>query len=179
MRIISGSHRGRQLRPPKGLPVRPTTDLAKESLFNILTNRVDLEELSVLDLFAGTGNISFEFASRGAQSIVAVELNSRCTDYIQQAAREIGFGNLFVVKANVFNYLKSVKRKFDLIFADPPYDMKESSVLPALVFGNELLNPEGWLIVEHDSGMNFKDESNFVEERQYGKVHFSFFRQPA
>ena len=176
MRIISGAYRGRQLHPPKGLPVRPTTDLAKESLFNILVNRVDYEESAMLDLFAGTGSISLEFASRGARDVVSVELNHKCTEFIQKTLREYHIENVFVVKANVFNYLNSVKRKFDVIFADPPYEMKESAQLPGLVFDNGLLNEDGWFILEHDSSSSFKNHPHFAEERQYGKVHFTFFR---
>lgn len=175
MRIISGSHRGRQLHPPKGLPVRPTTDLAKESLFNILNNQVDFTESSVLDLFAGTGSITMEFASRGAKDVVAVELNHRCTEYISKAIVEIKLSNVYVIKANVFNYLKSVKRKFDIIFADPPYDMKEVLLIPDLVIKNGLLNDEGMMIIEHDSSVNFSKHPCFHEERNYGKVHFTFF----
>ena len=175
MRIISGSHRGKQLRPPKGLPVRPTTDLAKESLFNILINRIDFEDCSVLDLFAGTGNISLEFASRGARDVVSVELNFKCAEFISKTAREMNFENVFVVKANTFNYLKSVKRSFDLIFADPPYEMKEVNQLPGLVFDHNLLNEDGWFVLEHDTSVSFKNHPCFVEERQYGKVHFTFF----
>jgi 16S rRNA (guanine966-N2)-methyltransferase len=156
--------------------VRPTTDLAKESLFNILMNKVDFENISVLDLFAGIGNISLEFASRGASNVVSVEMNFRCYEFIRKSAHELQFDNLFVVKANVFNYLKSVKRQFDVIFADPPYDLKEVILIPGLVFDHQLLNPGGWLIIEHDSGHQFMDHPMFVEERRYGKVHFTFFR---
>lgn len=158
--------------------MRPTTDMAKESLFNILTFRVDFSESSVLDLFAGTGNISMEFASRGARDVVAVELNNRCTDYISKASQEIGLKNIYVIKANVFNYIKSVRRKFDIIFADPPYGLPEGNTIPEMIFSHELLNEEGLLIMEHDSSLNFSDHRYFQEEREYGKVHFSFFTLP-
>jgi 16S rRNA (guanine966-N2)-methyltransferase len=167
LRIISGKYRGRLIRPPRGLPVRPTTDLAKESLFNILNNRIDFEGLIVLDLFSGTGNIALEFASRDAAHVVAVESNYRCAEFIQK-------------KANVFSYLKSVRRTFDVVFADPPYDLKDAENVPGLVLENGLLAEEGWLVMEHDAEVSFRNHANFVEERQYGKVHFSFFqRQPA
>jgi 16S rRNA (guanine(966)-N(2))-methyltransferase RsmD len=175
VRIIGGTFRGRILHPPKGLPIRPTTDLGKESLFNILNNRIDFEGLAVLDLFAGTGNISLEFASRGASEIISVDNNSKCIEYIRKTSHEMSFNGLFTVKANVFTFLKSVSRKFDIIFADPPYDMKESIQLPELIFENSLLQPDGWLIIEHDVFKEFKSHPNFVEERRYGKVHFSFF----
>ncbi|HPT14194.1 MAG TPA: 16S rRNA (guanine(966)-N(2))-methyltransferase RsmD [Bacteroidales bacterium] len=179
MRIIAGTHRGRILHPPKGLPVRPTTDLAKESLFNILNNRIDFEELTVLDLFAGTGNISLEFASRGASEVIAVDLNAKCIDYIRKTSQELAFSKLYTVKASAFTFLKSLSRKFDVIFADPPYDMKESLLLPELVFEYSLLAPEGWLIIEHDVFKEYKNHPHFVEERRYGKVHFSFFSAEA
>lgn len=175
MRIIAGTNKGRILHPPKGLPIRPTTDLGKESLFNILNNRIDFENLTVLDLFAGTGNISLEFASRGAAEVVAVDINSKCIDYIRKASHELSLDKVFTVKTNAFSFLKSVSRKFDVIFADPPYDMKETSEIPGLVFGNSLLAPDGWLILEHDVFKNFKDMPHFAEVRRYGKVHFSFF----
>lgn len=178
MRIIAGSHRGRPLHPPKGLTLRPTTDLAKESLFNILNNRIDFEGLSVLDLFAGTGSISFEFASRGAADVVSVEMNRVCIDYISRTARELNFTGLYPVRTNVFSYLKSVRRKFDLVFADPPYEMKETAQLPALIASLQLLNNDGLFILEHDKSLNFSEQPGFTEERKYGKVHFSFFRRP-
>lgn len=176
MRIISGDHRGRHIHPPAGLPVRPTTDLAKESLFNILNNRIDFEEISVLDLFAGTGNISFEFASRGAKQILAVDINNRCVDFIRKTAEELKFDNLFILKGNAFGILGSTQRKFDIIFADPPYEMKEVALIPDLVFKHDLLEPEGWLIIEHHIYITFEGHPNLTEERKYGKVHFSFFQ---
>lgn len=177
MRIIAGSHRGRVLRPPKGLDLRPTTDLAKESLFNILNNHFDFEQLRVLDLFAGTGNISLEFASRGAASVTAVEKNPRCTAYILQTASSLGFDNMRVLRTDVFQLLKKETGPFDLIFADPPYAMNGRENLPALVLEGSLLAPQGWFVMEHDSFVGFKSHPLFVSERVYGKVHFSIFNR--
>jgi len=175
MRIISGSHRGRVLRPPIGLPVRPTTDLAKESLFNILNNYLDFEESKVLDLFAGTGNISLEFASRGAAMVLSIELNPRCTDFISKMATDLNFKSVSVIRANVFTFLARSAGTYDVIFADPPYDMEGREKLPGLVFDNNWLDKEGFFILEHDKSINFKDHPFFAEERRYGKVHFTFF----
>ncbi len=177
MRIISGNHRGRVLRPPEGLPVRPTTDMAKESLFNILNNYVDFSEITVLDLFAGTGNISMEFAARDASKVVSVELNSRCTDYISKMATELKFANLFVIKANVFTFLARQAGSYDVIFADPPYDLAEREKIPELIFANNWLSDEGIFVMEHDKHLGFKTHPHFTEERQYGKIHFTFFRK--
>ncbi|MHC1706174.1 MAG: 16S rRNA (guanine(966)-N(2))-methyltransferase RsmD [Bacteroidales bacterium] len=176
MRIISGSHRGRRLFPPSGLPVRPTTDLAKESLFNILWNYVDLEDLRVLDLFAGTGNITYEFASRGCYEIVAVELNKRCTDYIKNTSLALEFRNIRVIRADVFQFLKHRALPFHIIFADPPYDLKDSVNLPDLIFAGKWLEKDGFLIIEHPREINYTGHPNFMENRKYGKVNFSFFR---
>jgi 16S rRNA (guanine(966)-N(2))-methyltransferase RsmD len=176
MRIISGSHKGRILRP-QGLPVRPTTDMAKESLFNILNNYIDFGEVKVLDLFAGTGNISMEFASRGANSVLSVDVNVRCTDYISKMTSEFKFTNLNVVRANVFAFLARPAGSYDVIFADPPYDLPEREKVAELVFANKWLADEGWFIMEHDKSLNFKDHPFFSEERRYGKIHFTFFRR--
>jgi 16S rRNA (guanine(966)-N(2))-methyltransferase RsmD len=178
MRIIAGTHQRRIIKPPSNLPVRPTTDLAKEALFNILNNRLDFEGLKVIDLFAGTGNISFEFASRGAAEVIAVESNFKCVDFINKTIVKQDFENLKVVKADVFRFLSYCRQGFDLIFADPPYDLKETANLPGLVFEKELLSNMGWLIIEHPAAINFKNFHSFVEERNYGRVHFSFFQQP-
>ncbi len=176
MRIVSGSHRSRRITPPNGLPVRPTTDLAKERLFNIQNNRVDFEEISVLDLFAGTGNISYEFASRGAREIMAVELNPKCAAFIEKTAEVLAFKIMSVVRTNVFTFLPVMKRQFDLIFADPPFESEDIDKLPDLIFGNKLLAEDGWLVIEHPRNVKFQNHPNFTEHRQYGKVNFSFFR---
>ncbi|MEI6747759.1 MAG: RsmD family RNA methyltransferase [Bacteroidales bacterium] len=176
MRIICGSHRSRRIIPPNGLPVRPTTDLAKESLFNILNNRIDFDEISVLDLFSGTGNISYEFASRGATEIMAVELNPKCAAFIEKSAEALGFKIMSIIQTNVFTFLPVIKRKFDLIFADPPFESEDISKLPDLIFTHNLLAPDGWVVIEHPRNVKFQAHPNFTEHRQYGKVNFSFFR---
>ena len=176
MRIIGGTHRGRVIHPPKGLEVRPTTDLAKESLFNILNNRIDFEDIAVLDLFAGTGNISLEFASRGALKVISVEKNHKNAAFIAKAAADFQLLNVQVRKADAYRFLGEYKLKFDVIFADPPYEMKETNTIPDKIFSLSLLNDEGWLIVEHDKTLNFTTHPRFTDERKYGKVHFSFFQ---
>lgn len=177
MRIISGSHKGRILRPPEGLPVRPTTDMAKESLFNILNNYVDFEDIKVLDLFAGTGNISLEFASRNAISVLSVDLNVRCTDYIARMATEFKFQNLTAIRANVFAFLARPFGNYDVIFADPPYNLDNREKVPALIFENNWLADDGWLVMEHDKRLSFTSHPYFNQERRYGKIHFTFFQK--
>jgi 16S rRNA (guanine(966)-N(2))-methyltransferase RsmD len=179
MRIISGSHRGRILRPPQGLPIRPTTDMAKESLFNILNNHIDFEEVKVLDLFAGTGNISLEFASRGAPMVLSIDLNARCIDFISQMATDMGFKSMSAIRTNVFTFLARSGGSYDVIFADPPYDMEEREKIPALIFENQWLANDGWFVMEHDKELNFKENPYFADERRYGKVHFTFFNKTA
>jgi len=176
MRIISGSHKGRILRP-QGLPVRPTTDMAKESLFNILNNYIDFEEVKVLDLFAGTGNISLEFVSRGASLVMSVELNGRCVDFISKMATDFKFKNLTTIRANVLTYLARPAGSYDVIFADPPYDLENREQIPQLVFENKWLTDDGWFVMEHDKYISFKNHPCFSEERRYGKIHFTFFRK--
>jgi 16S rRNA (guanine966-N2)-methyltransferase len=175
MRIISGTHKGRPIYPPGNLPVRPTTDFAKESLFNILNNRIDFEELTVLDLFAGTGSISFEFASRGASLITAVDNNFHCTEFIRTTSAAMKFQQIKAVKANVFSFLGFCKLQYDLIFADPPYDMTDITSIPDLVMDKKLLKQDGILIVEHSRDFSFTKHPSFKEHRNYGKVNFSFF----
>jgi 16S rRNA (guanine966-N2)-methyltransferase len=175
MRIISGTHKGRPIHTPGNLPVRPTTDFAKESLFNILNNRIEIEGLAVLDLFAGTGSISYEFASRGASMITSVDMNFHCTDFIKKTAAVMGFANLKAVKANVFSFLGFYKLRYDLIFADPPYEMQDTILIPDLVMDKKLLNEDGILIIEHSREIDFSKHPAFKEHRNYGKVNFSFF----
>ncbi len=176
MRIIGGSHRGRRINAPASLPVRPTTDLAKEALFNILHNHIDFEGIEVLDLFAGIGSISYEFASRDAAAVYSVELNARCASFIGETARKLNLKNLFVIRANVFSFLRRGSRKYDVIFADPPYDLEGIASIPGLVFNNDLLKGDGWLIIEHSRATVFEGHPMLVQQRKYGKVNFSFFR---
>lgn len=176
MRIVGGSHRGRIITPPANLRARPTTDFAKENLFNVLGNLVDFETMDVLDLFAGTGSISYEFASRGAESVTAVEINAVHCDFIRRTAEKFGFGNIHVVKANVFLYLKSCRRKFGIVFSDAPYDLKGSEEVVELVLGNDILSEDGILVFEHSQNMDFTKHPRFFQARNYGSVRFSLFR---
>ena len=177
MRIISGKYRGRTINPPKNLRARPTTDFAKENLFNVLANMVDFEECDILDLFAGTGSISYEFASRGARSVTSVEINPVHFNFIRSTVRELEFDNVYVVKANVFLYLKSVAKQFDLIFSDAPYDLEGSVQVIDAVFEKDLLREDGILVFEHSAKQDFSSHPNFYQLRSYGSVQFSFFKK--
>ncbi len=176
MRIISGKYKGKRLLAPKKLPVRPTTDMAKEALFNILGNRYYFEEIKVLDLFAGTGNISFEFASRSCENITAVDANVGCVKYINRISNELQF-NIKTLKMDAFHFLNRNTERFDIIFADPPYDFdfNEFKRLPELVFEKNQLLEEGILAVEHSPQTDLSEIPNFKEARKYGSSVFSFF----
>lgn len=175
MRIIGGRLNRRLIKPPSGLPVRPTTDKAKEALFNILNNYVDFEDLIVLDLFSGTGSIAFEFASRNAVEVFAVDNNSKCVRFIKEVKKQFDLDNLTVLKTDAIRFLKNVKTPFDIIFCDPPYDMNGIEVIPDIVMTNSLLPPEGLLILEHTDSVRMDDHPSFMFKRNYSKVHFSFF----
>ncbi|MEO9893788.1 16S rRNA (guanine(966)-N(2))-methyltransferase RsmD [Aurantibacter sp.] len=176
MRIISGKFKGKRLIAPKKIPTRPTTDMAKEGLFNILNNHYYFDECSVLDLFAGTGNISYEFASRGTTQITAVEANARCVKFIEKTSQELDF-SIDAIKSDVFKYLLRVKIKADIIFADPPYAIiqEEFEQLVKLVFENELLHENGLLIIEHSTHTKLSELEQFSNSRKYGGSVFSFF----
>lgn len=178
MRIISGTFKGRRFMPPTNITARPTTDFAKESLFNVLNNRFDWSSISVLDLFAGTGSISYEFASRGVNEVVAVEMSERHLTFIHQTMNQLGLnGVLHPMRMDVFRYIKGVHHpKFDIVFADPPYAMPELSTLPDLIFQYQLLKENGLFILEHSAKQIFKSHPCFVDERAYGNVHFSLFQ---
>jgi len=175
MRIIAGTLRGRRLNPPANLPVRPTTDMARESLFNILNNYVDYEDCSVMDLFAGTGAVSLEFVSRGVKDVTSIDINNSCTEYIKSTSRQMNVGNIHVVRADVFDLLKRAYKKFDIIFADPPYSLADLPKLPDIVFSSNVLNEDGIFILEHPKEFTFEDHPHFWQHRAYGKVNFTFF----
>ena len=177
MRIISGKYKGRTINPPRNLKARPTTDFAKENLFNVLNNLIDFEACDVLDLFSGTGSISYEFASRGARSVTSVEINPVHYNFIRQTAQQLGITNLHPVKANVFLYLKSCPKQFDVIFSDAPYDLEGSEEVIREVFTRDLLREEGILIFEHSKKMDFSTYEHFWQLRSYGSVQFSFFKK--
>jgi 16S rRNA (guanine(966)-N(2))-methyltransferase RsmD len=176
MRIIGGSLKGLRLNPPKNLPVRPTTDLAKEALFNILLNQVEFEGIKVLDLFSGTGNISLEFASRGASEVVSVDRSIHCVNYLKDTSRQHKLTQIKTYREDVFKYLNIETEQYDLIFADPPYDLNRIPDLPKVIFEKNLLKPDGLLIVEHQSLQNLSNHPAFSEQRKYGHSSFSFFR---
>lgn len=176
MRIVSGFLKGRRFELPNPKwETRPTTDYAKESLFNILSNRIDLEDIEVLDLFAGTGNLAYEFASRGAAKVLCVEKFPPCVEYIKKNAK--GFEIEHVIstrKQDVFSFLSQHSEKYDIVFADPPYNSPKFQSIPELVFQQGLLKENGLLIIEHDARQNFEKHPNFLEFRQYGQSYFSF-----
>lgn len=176
MRIISGIYKGRTITPPRNFRARPTTDFAKENLFNILNNMVDFEDLEVLDLFAGTGGISYEFASRGAKKIDTIEYNGVHHAFIQRTARELGFEQIHAVKTNAIRFIDFCSAKYDLIFADPPYDFPDVKNIPDQILKNNLLKPDGILIFEHSKDYDFSEHTQLIDKRTYGSVNFSFFR---
>lgn len=176
MRIISGTLKGRRFSPPKSFSARPTTDIARESLFNVLNNRIDFDELSVLDLFGGTGSISYEFASRGCTDITTVELNYKHFSFIKSMLKEFDLtDDIKVIKADVFKFIEKCPLTFDLVFADPPFDLKDFDSIPDRFFKQQLLKDEGLFILEHSDKKSFEAHPNFTEVKKYGKVHFSFF----
>ncbi len=175
MRVIGGTHRSRQFHIPDHLGIRPTTDFAKEALFNILSNRIDFEGKKVLDLFGGSGSITYEFASRGAAEIITIEKNLKSCEFIKKTAREFKFSNIKVIKMDVFGFLKICADTFDIIFADPPFKLENIQRIPSLVFEKKLLNENGMLIVEHPADVKFSDIKGLKETRDYGTVNFSIF----
>lgn len=179
MRIVSGYLKGRRFSPPPSFKARPTTDFAKENLFNVLNNHIDFEDLKVLDLFGGTGSISYEFASRGASEITCVEMNANHFGFIIKCIRELQLEKVIQpVRADVFKFCTKSSESYDLIFADPPYDLKNADQLPDLIMAGNLLRPEGWFILEHSDKTSYAQHPAFREVRDYGKVNFTVFQHP-
>lgn len=176
MRIISGKHKGRFLKTPLDLPVRPTTDYAKESLFNILNNWYYFDAISVLDLFSGTGNIAYEFASRGSERIVAIDLDYKCVQFIESTIEAFDFSQVMTVnRMDAQEYVELTTEKFNVIFADPPYDFEGYRTMIETILERKLLLEKGTLIVEHDKRHDFSDLPHFEDHRVYGNVNYTFF----
>lgn len=180
MRIISGRYRGKPIKVAPKLKLRPTTDRAKESLFHILNAHFELGEVQVLDLFSGTGNISYEFASRGASQVISIEKNAQCRRFIRQTTAQLQLP-IHTLREDAFRFLRQTRQTFDFIFADPPYTLSQQAYeeIHRIVFERKTLNPQGWLILEHSSRQYFKEAKGFLETRNYGGVHFSFFSHHA
>ena len=177
MRIIGGSRKGKIIQPPAGYKARPTTDFAKEGLFNILDNEYEFQDLKVLDLFGGTGSIAFEFASRGAARVYCVEMTRENASFIKTEAARLGLDAVTMVRDNVFDFLPICREKFDIVFADPPYALDGLDGLPDLIFSLDILHPGCYFILEHGGEHSFTSHPHFVKERVYGRVRFSFFEQ--
>jgi 16S rRNA (guanine966-N2)-methyltransferase len=176
LRIISGKYKGRRINPPSNFTARPTTDFAREGLFNILANRLDFESVDVLDLFAGTGSMSYEFSSRGARAVHLVEMDIKHIAFIRKMVSEINFPNIKPIHIDVKAYLKSCSFKYDIVFADPPYDLAWLTSIPDLVNSSEIIKDDGFFILEHPKHISFASHRFFFEHRNYGSVNFSFFR---
>jgi len=178
MRIIGGELRGKSINPPSEYKARPTTDFAKEGLFNTLVNEFDFNEISVLDLFGGTGSISFEFASRGCRDIICVEMNSQNAAFISRSVASLKLTQCIqVVHHNVFDFIPLCHKQFDIVFADPPYALEGLDTIPDKVFEKDIVLPGGYLILEHPSDYSFASHPLFKKEKKYGNVHFSYFRK--
>ena len=176
MRIISGIHGGRKINPPAKMPyTRPTTDIAKEGLFNILQNNLEIDELKVLDLFGGTGCISYELASRGAPDITIVEKDNSMYDFIKKTSAELGFENFTVLKSDVFRFIETTQQQYDFIFAGPPYALTNIDDLPVKIFEKNILKLNGWFVLEHTPKNDYKKFPQYKTERNYGTTIFSIF----
>jgi len=177
MRIIGGCLKGKTINPPMNYGARPTTDFAREGLFNVLNNEYEFEGLNVLDLFGGTGAVSFEFASRQAQMVWCVEMSRENASFIRSEATRLGLDNVTTVHDNVFDFLPVCNRKFDIIFADPPYALDGLENIPDKVLSRDIIHPGGYFILEHGGGHSFSSHPLFKKEKVYGRVHFTFFEK--
>lgn len=176
MRIISGKLGGRRINPPSQMPyTRPTTDIAKEGLFNILQNNLDFENMKTLDLFGGTGSISYELASRGASDLTVVEKDDKMFSFIKKTATDLGLSQIKVVRSDVFRFMETCRDQFDFIFAGPPYALTTIDEIPKMVFEKSLLTEGGWFILEHTPRNHYQAYPNFLREKNYGTTVFSIF----
>lgn len=175
MRIIGGTLKGKTINPPMGYNARPTTDFAREGLFNVLCNEYEFEDLKVLDLFGGTGAIAYEFASRGASRVYSIEMNRDNAAFIKRESARLGLKNVTAVHDNVFDFLPICHEKFDIIFADPPYTLEGLDTIPDKIFAADILHPGCYFILEHGGEYSFTGHPRFKKEKVYGRVHFSFF----
>lgn len=176
MRIITGKYKGRHFDIPRTFKARPTTDFAKENIFNVLNGYVDFDGASALDLFAGTGSISLEMLSRGCAPVISVEGDRDHSTFISQCMKKIGTTDNILIRGDVFRFLKKCHETFDFIFADPPYALDNLATIPSLIFEHELLKPDGVFVLEHGKNYDFSEEPHFVEHRSYGSVNFSLFK---
>ena len=176
MRIITGTYRGRHFDIPRTFKARPTTDFAKENIFNVLTQYVDFDGAAALDLFSGTGSISLELLSRGCSQVVCVELDRDHHRFIQQCLKKLDDDRCIPIRGDVFRFLKSCRQQFDFVFADPPYALKELPAVPDLIFERNVLKEDGIFVFEHGKDHDFSAHPRFLEHRQYGSVNFSLFR---
>lgn len=176
MRIITGQYKGRHFDIPRTFKARPTTDFAKENIFNVLKGYIDFEGASALDLFAGTGSISLEMLSRGCRPVVSVEADRDHARFISDCMKKLGITDGILIRGDVFRFVKKCHQQFDLIFADPPYALEELPSIPSLIFEHELLKPDGIFVFEHGGGYDFSPSPRFLEHRSYGSVNFSLFR---
>lgn len=177
MRIITGKYKGRHFDIPRSFKARPTTDFAKENIFNVLTGLVDLDGAVALDLFSGTGSISLELVSRGCSSVISVEADRDHAAFIRQCMGKIGAENNVLIRGDVFRFLKSCHQKFDFVFADPPYALENIEDIPGIIFSKQLLKEDGILVFEHGKKNDFSAHPKFIDHRSYGSVNFSIFRE--
>lgn len=175
MRIIGGTQRGRVFKPPFLEPTRPTTDFAKEGLYNILANNWDFEEVKFLDLFSGTGAHSLEFASRGSYDVTSVDLHEQCTSFLKNTAEQFGLKQIKTLKMDVFRFIETTHEQYDMIFAGPPYPLTTLDTIPGRIFEHQLLKPGGWLILEHNPEHDFTNHPHFLHQRKYGTTIFAIF----
>ncbi|MBQ7419278.1 MAG: RsmD family RNA methyltransferase [Prevotella sp.] len=176
MRIITGKYKGRHFEIPRTFKARPTTDFAKENIFNVLNGYIDLEDSTALDLFSGTGSITLELLSRGCSQVISVELDRDHHRFIQDCLKKLNTQACIPIRGDVFRFLKSCKQQYDIVFADPPYALKELPTIPDLIFEKDLLKPDGIFVFEHGKDHDFSQHPHFVEHRSYGSVNFSLFR---